>query len=313
MKRAEMLDTTETVLNKAGFHVSQRCIARSSCFDFAARRGEQITLIKVLLNLGSVSSEEASELQRISRCFSAAPLFISNQARKKPLEDDTIYTRYNVYAITPKTFGNVVFLQMYPLVKAGPGGCYVSLQESVIRKKRHELGLSVGKLAELMGVSRRTVYGYERGMTKASVSAAYNLEWILGVPVARPINPFQTAPQDEGFLATAKRMIVRNRLLQLVLAKLARFNFRVASTKRAPFDFVAQPPEGQLNIIGGVSGERERNIDQRTREILSVGQVVNAQSVFITGGKRIPNNNISLIHRKDLNMIKCPEDLMARL
>lgn len=313
MKRAELLDTTQTVLKKAGFDVSERCIARASCFDLAARRGEQVAFIKGLVNLGSVSNEEASELQRISKCFSAAPLFISNQARKKPLEDDTVYTRYDVCAITPKTFGNVVFLKMYPLVKAGPGGCYVSLQGCVIRKKRHELGLSVGKLAELIGVSRRTIYGYERGMTKASVSAAYKLEWILGVPVARPVNPFQTDPKDEGFLAAAKRMIVGNRLLQLVLSKLARFNFRVASTNRAPFDFVAQTPEGQLNIVGGVAGERERNMEQRTKEILSLGQVINAQSIFVTDGKHIPDNDISLIHHKDLRRMKCPEDLMACL
>lgn len=312
MKRTEILGTTENIFNKAGFHVSQRCVARRSCFDFAARREGKLTLVKVLVNIGNVSREEASEFQRISKCFSATPLFIGDKTRRKPLEDDTVYMRYNIYAITSKTLGNVVFLKMLPLVEAGPGGCYVNLDENIIKKKRQELGLSVGKLAEMMGVSRRTVYGYERGMTKASVSAAYKLEWILGVQAARPIDVFQTAHQDKGFFSTAMRRIVRNSLLGRVLKKLAHFDFRVTPTKRAPFDFIAQLPEEQLNIIGGVAGKKEPNIDQRTEEIISVGKVINAQSVFITDGKQIPNN-ISLIHREELMRIKSQEDLMARL
>jgi len=313
MKRAELLDTTEDILNKASFQVSQRCVARPSCFDFAARRGEQLTFVKALVDIGNVSGEEASELQWISKCFSATPLLIGDQTRKKSLEDDTIYLRYNIYAITPKTFGNVVLLQMHPLVTAGPGGYYVDLNGEVIRKKRQELGLSVGKLAELMGISRRTIYGYERGMAKASVSAAYNLEWILGLPVAQPTDVFQKQPKEEGFFAAAKRFIVRNRLLQTVLSKFARFDFSVAPTKRAPFDFVAQLRKEKLSIIGGVTCERERDVNQRTEEIMSVSEVVNAQAVFITDGKQVPKNNIPLIHSEELTKIKCQEDLMAHL
>jgi putative transcriptional regulator len=308
-----MLDTAETILSKAGFHFSERCIARPGCFDFAVRRGEQLAFLKVIVNVGSVSEGEASELHRISRCFSATPLIIGDQTRNKPLEDDTVYMRYNICAITPKTFGNVVFLQMHPLVVAGPGGYYVNLDGEAIRKKRQKMGLSVGKLAELMGVSRRTIYGYERGMAKASVSTAYNLEWILGVPVARPVDPFQAADHEKGFFAKAKHMIVGNRLLQTVLGKLSRFNFRVASTKLAPFDFVAQHQEENVSIVGGVTFEKEKNIDKRTREIMSVSEVVKAQPVLVTDGKHVPNNEIPLIHSKDLIKIKCTKDLMACL
>lgn len=311
MKRAELLDATEDILNKASFKVSQRCVARPSCFDFAARRGEQLTFVKALVDIGNVSSEDASELRWISKCFSATPLLVGDQTRKKPLEDDTVYLRYDIYAITPKSFGNLVLLQMHPLVTAGPGGYYVDLDGDAIRKKRQELELSVGKLAELMGVSRRTIYGYERGMAKASVSAAYNLEWILGVPVAQPIDVFQKTPKEEGFFAAAKRLIVRNRLLQRVLRKFSRFDFSVAPTRRAPFDFIAQFKKGHWNIIGGVTGKRERDVNQRAEEIMSVSEVVNAQPVFITDGKHVPNNDIPLIHSEELTKIKCQEDLMA--
>jgi len=313
MKRAEMLDATESILKRAGFQVSERCVARPSCFDFAARREKYLAFIKVPNNVGSVSMRDASELQTVSGCFSATPLFIGDRNRRKPLEDDTVYLRYNVCTITCKTLEDMVFREMHPLVEAGPGGYYVSLDGNVIREKRQKLGLSVGKLAEMIGISRRTLYGYEKGMAKASVSAAYNLEWVLGVPVVQPVNVFQRNSEGTGFFATARRIVVKNRFLRMVLRKFVHFDFRVALTGRAPFDFIAQFPGGQLSIVGGVADRRGRDVDQRTREIMSVGGVVGAQSVFITDGEQIPNNDIPLIHGEELARIKRPEELFAHL
>ena len=313
MKRAEMLDATESILKRAGFQVSERCVARSSCFDFVARREKHLAFIKVPNNVGSVSIRDASELQTISGCFSATPLFIGDRNRRKPLEDDTVYIRYSICTITCKTLEDMVFREMHPLVEAGPGGYYVNLDGNVIREKRQKLGLSVGKLAEMIGISRRTLYGYEKGMAKASVSAAYNLEWVLGVPVVQPVNVFRRNFEGTGFFATARRLVVSNRFLQMVLRKFAHFNFRVAPVGRAPFDFIAQFPGEQLKIVGGVADRRGGSVDQRTREILSVSGVVDARPVFITDGEQIPNNNIPLIHGEVLTRMRCCEELFEHL
>jgi len=313
MKRAEMLDATESILKRAGFQVSEKCVARPSCFDFAARREKHLAFIKVPNNVGSVSMKDASELQTISGCFSAAPLFVGDRNRRKPLEDDTVYIRYNICTITCKTLEDMVFREMHPLVEAGPGGYYVKLDGNVIREKRQKLGLSVGKLAEMIGISRRTLYGYEKGMAKASVSAAYNLEWVLGVPVVQPVNVLQRNSEVMSFFATARRIVIKNRFLQMVLGKFIHFNFRVAPIGRAPFDFIAQFPERQLNIVGGVVGKRGRDVDQRTREILSVSGVVGAQPVFITDGEQIPDNDIPLIRCEDLAKMRCSEELFEHL
>jgi len=313
MNRAEMLNVTESVLRTAGFQVSEKCSARPSCFCLAARKGAKLALLKVQPDLGNISQRDAWELKTISSCFLGTSLFVGEKTREKPLEDDTVYTRYNIYAVTPKTLEDVVSRRMFPLMEAGPGGCFVHLDGDAVRKRRQKLGLSVGKLAEQMGISRRTLYGYERGMAKASVSAAYNIEYVLGIPVVKPIDIFQTVPSDTGFFAAAKRAFVKNRFLRIVLKRLAQCHFNVAPTMRAPFDFIAQSPESQLNIIGGVTCREERDLDQRTNEILSISHIVKAQPMFVTDGKLVPNNNIPLIRSEELNKIKQPEDLFARL
>ncbi len=314
MKKAEILDATESILEKAGFQLSQRCTSRPSCFDFVAHRKGQLTFIKVYANIGNISAKDASELQTISQWFSATPLIIGEKTRRKPLEDDTVYSRYDLYAITTKTLEEMVLHEEHPLVEAGPGGYYVELDGNLVRKRRQELELSVGKLAEMLGISRRTLYGYERGMAKASVSTAYKLEWILGVPVAQFIDMFEFTSKRAHFFGKARHIIIKHPLLQTVFRKFTQLNFRVATTRRAPFDFIAQCSHKELRIIGGVTDKKERNVDQRTEEITSVGKIMKAQPVFITEGEKIPNNtSIRLVHREDLAKMQCQEELIAQL
>jgi len=313
MNPEEMMNAAEHVLKTAGFKISKRCHSRPSCFCMVARRNADLSFIKVPSDLGKISLKDALQLQAISSCFSATSLFIGNESRERPLEDDTVYTRYDVYAVTLKTLEDVVSRGMMPLVEAGPGGYYARLDGETIRKRRMKLGLSVGKLAEQLRVSRRTLYGYERDMAKASVSAAYNLEWILGVPVVKPINIFKPVPPTAGVFATAKRLIIRNRLLKNVLKRLILCNFRVAATTRAPFDFIAQPPNEEVRIIGGVTRKGEKSIQERAEEILSISKVVNAQPLFITEGELIPDADIPFIDSEELERIRWAEDLFSRL
>jgi putative transcriptional regulator len=304
----ERIKTVETILKDAGFTVSQRCCSRPSCLDLAARKGKSLIFIKVQTDIGHVSAGDSFELKVISECVSAASLIISEKNREKPLEDDTVYSRYNVSAVTTKTFENIVLRKLYPLIQAGPGGYYIEMDGEAIKRKRQELGFSVGEIAEKIGISRRTLYGYERGMAKASVTAAYNLIHTLGVPVAKPINVFEKSRrQRKNCLAMAKRT-VRNKLIQKILRKLADYN--ILAVKRAPFDFVITVPEGKVRIIGGVTDEKELGLDKRVDEILSLSRVVQAHPVLITEGQKPLNRDISCICSEEISKINSPQDLL---
>jgi putative transcriptional regulator len=299
VKKSEILSNTECILEKAGFKLSKRCSSRSSCFDLAAHRHKQLIFLKIVADIGNACFNDSAELQKISGCFSAAPLIISEKSRKKPLEDDTVYTRYDICVITPETLEDIVLRGIHPMVEAGPGGYYIKLDGNLIRKRRQQLGLSVGKLAEMVGISRRTLYGYERGMAKASVPAAYRLEWILGAPVVQNADIFQ-APEHLCFLATARRLVMKHFLMNTVFRKFAQFNFKVTCTGRAPFDFIARCPEDEVKIIGGVAEEGERNSDKRKEEIASLGTIIGAHVIFIGQEEREQERKIPLVCTKFL-------------
>jgi len=212
-------------------------------------------------------------------------------------------------AITPKTFENIVLRGIHPLIQAGPGGYYVEIDGEAIKRRRQELGLSVGEVAEKIGISRRTLYGYERGMAKASVTAAYNLLCTLGIPVAKPVNIFEAhRSQRKTFMARARRIMTRNRLLQRIFRRLAGCN--IVAVRKAPFDFVITVPEGNMKIIGGVADDNEEALNRRVEEILSLSKVVQAHPVLVTDRQKPPlDKDIACFKSEEISKIKSPEDL----
>ena len=307
----ERLETVQSILKQAGFTVSQPCYSRPSCFDFAARKGRDLMFMRCQRDIGSLSSSDSRELRAISESFSAAPLLIGRETREKPLEDDTIYTRYEVLAVTPKTLENVVLHNAAPLIQASPGGYYVEIDGEALKRKRQELGLSVGEMAEMIGISRRTVYGYERGMAKASVTAAYNLIWVLGIPVARPVNLLEKSATQRKrcILTSARRAFARNKLLSKLFNKFARYH--ITTVRKAPFDFIISVPEEKMRIVGGVADEREPALNRRVEEILSVSGVVQAHPILITEGRSPSEQNILRISSEEISRIENPEELIS--
>jgi len=237
-------------------------------------------------------------------------LVISDKTHEKPLEDDTVYSRYSVYVVTEKTLKSIVFQTGYPLVNAGPGGYFVEVDGPLIERRREELGFSIGKVAAMVGVSRRTLYGYERCMAKASVSSAYNLEKVLGVPIAKPINILdKNGKQLVCLLSRAKRAIAGRILLQRLFRKFSSCD--ISPVQKAPFDFIMRVPDEECLIFGGVVSADEKFLDERTEEIVSVSRVVNAHPVLITERSERCRDDVLCISADELAAMRSPLELVA--
>jgi len=277
-REMEKTRTVGSVLKEAGFTVSQRCCSRPSCFDFAARRDGTLVLVKVQSDAEKVLQDEYLELRVISERVSAASILISEKSRENPLEDDTVYSRYKVVAVTHKTFENMVLHKSFPLIQAGPGGYYVEIDGKAIKRRR-------------------------------LVSVAYNLICTLGIPVAKPFDVFEESEgQSKCFLVTAKHAITRSRLLRKIFKKLSRCN--ITAVKKAPFDFLINFKEEEVKILGGVASNEEE-LHRRVDEIVSVSRVIQAYPILITEKQKPVNKDILCIQSEELSKIRNPEDLLA--
>ena len=220
-----------------------------------------------------------------------------------------MYSRNGVFVLTEKSIRNIAVQTANPLIYAGPGGYSVEVDGELVEKRRKELGLSIGKLAVMIGVSRRTLYGYERGMAKASVNSAYKLAETLGVPVAKPVNVLKhTRKQRQCLLMKAKRTITGKALLQKVFRKFALCD--ISPVFRAPFDFIMNVSNGKGPIVGAIAVSDERNLDKRTEELVSVCDVIRARPVLITEKLRFFSKDVPCICLDDLSTIAPAEALI---
>jgi putative transcriptional regulator len=314
VERAEALDSAEAMLRNAGFNVSRRCTARVSCFDFAARKEEDLVFIRILNNIKDVSQSDTVGLKTVARCLNCSSIIIADLNGDEALSDDTIYSRYGVYVVTSKTLDDII-RGTYPLIEATPGGFFVRLDGNEIREHRHELGLSIGKLAGMVGVSRRALYGYEMELTRASVSAAYKMAEILGVPLVKTINIFKTNPsnpKDEG-LPQQSIKEVGNQFHNLVFSKFSQLEFKVAHMRRAPFDFAARCLHTELKIIGGILKKNEQNADERVEEIISLSKVTEAKPIFLGNGQTARPKNVIFFNINDFAKISNRQELTTLL
>lgn len=297
---------------EAGFQVSQMCCSRSSCFDFAAGKNGKILLAKVDSDVDTFSSNDSRELRVIASRVSSASLVVSQQTHGKPLQDDTVYSRYGVFVVTEKTAKNLALEMANPLIFASPGGYSVEIDGKLVEKRRKELGLSIGKLAEMIGVSRRTLYGYERGIARASVTSAYKIAETLGVAVAKPINILErTRKQRQCLLLKTRYAIASKTILHKVFSKFSSAD--ISPVHKAPFDFVMNVPESKCVIIGCVDPNDESNLENRVEETRSFCEVTGAHPVLITKKEKNQIEDIPCVCIEKLSLMRSPEDLITKI
>jgi putative transcriptional regulator len=198
----------------------------------------------------------------------------------------------------------------FPLVFAGPGGYYVEVDGELVQRRRKELGLSMGRLAEQVGVSRRTLYGYERGLGKASVASAYNLTKVLGVAVAKPVNILQrTQKQNQCLIRKNQQAHEEHVMLKKVFRNFACCD--VTHVQQAPFDFVANLPDEKAVILGAIATADERFLDDRVNEILSICKVIGAYPVLVVGNKKPSAQDIFCVRMDELSEMHSPTEIVA--
>jgi len=280
------IDNVEATLIKGGFMISEICLDYKICFNLAAKKDSQLLLVKCIENLLNIRKQAVTELKLISQHLIASPIIIALNNSGGRMEDDAIYTRHGVNAITNKTLLDAVTQNRLPIVEAKPGGFYVQLDGQSIRLNRRMLNLSIGDLAKLVGVSRGTIYGYEKGLIKASVESALRLEATLGIPLVQPINVFKNIkPADLHYKTTSNS---RNELLRKAISKLHSLGFTANSTPHAPFDFIASCSE-DFCIIGTIDSIRSPN----TKLLFSIAEISNSKYLNISDNTGKKDFNLS--------------------
>src|SRR2546426_256405 len=239
MKRDRVLEETRRGLAKTGFFLSRPHGERGLCFDFVARRDDTLLIGKILQNVDALNRAPAHALLEVARILEASPLAVGGRSGAGSWEDGVIYTRSGVSFLPRRTLGEFLEEGVPPFLYSAPGGLYVRLDADALRRLREERQVSLGTLADIAGVTRRTIQMYLEGMS-ATMEVAMRLEEFLNESLVMPVDPFalladpaareERLPQIEGF---EREMFER----------LERLGYRVLRTVRSPFDALSKHEE----------------------------------------------------------------------
>ncbi|MFB6255491.1 MAG: transcriptional regulator [Haloplanus sp.] len=309
MSRSALVGNITAMLGDAGFVVSDRCSIRPKSFDLAARRGDDLLLVKILANVDGLDAETGMEMRRLGSYLSATPLVIGLRTRDEDLKPEVVYFRHGVPAINPDTAFDLFVENVSPLIYAAPGGLYVNIDGDLLADEREERGWSLGRLATELGVSRRTVSKYEDGMN-ASIDVAIKLEDLFDQPFSNPVDVLDGAeevrdaeptPQDPALDPDEDH----------VLAVLARVGFTVHPTTRAPFTAVSEDGDREIaNLLTGHSAFT-RSAEKRARIMSSLGEVTRTRAVYVTEEreKRDAVEGTALVSQEELAALRDADDL----
>lgn len=293
MSRDDLINTTRAILARGGFDISPVMTLRSICFDVVGRKNDTLLIIKVLSNVDAFSRDNAEEMKVLAEMLHACPLLIGERSSSGILEPGIVYSRFNIQIISNETLADHILEDSPPFIFAAPGGLYVKLNNNALKEVREREGISLGTLAEVAGVSRRTIQMYETGMG-AMIDAALRLEEFLDMPIIETVNPFEYKIENktrEYELSGDKRSnsVILNHLLDM--------GFTVTPVVKSPFEALTRNKD--IIILTGLDNEEERLI-QKAMIASDISRIAGRHSVIIVNKKRnIENVESTAIITKD--------------
>ena len=262
MKQA-LLDKVNIFLLKRGFTIKN---LTRTCFDVLARRNEQIFLVKVLEDANSIGKEHTEEMLSVAAYIGASPVIIADKAGDK-LEDNVVYTRFEIYTLNYNTFLNCIN-NRFPFIKRSHAGLTASVAGKKLKEKREESGYSLNSLSKKIGVTSRMMAKYENEDSEITVNKAKKLYDIFGYQVFEQVDVFSGNKQP------------KSKFESKVSRKYVELGFDATETKKTPFDIIAK--KGKEIILTEVS-------DKVNPQMQPLSKLLDADNLVIFRKKKPKN------------------------
>jgi putative transcriptional regulator len=304
LNREQLINEIRDLLAKTGFYLSDKANTRGMSFDIIARRDQNLLLIKVLANVDAFTETNARELKLIARTLDGSPILVGQRSGGGRLEEGVIYSRFGVPILSKETFVDFFAEGVPPFVFAAPGGLYVHLDGDLLRRLRDTKNISLGTLAEVAGVSRRTVQMYLEGMS-ATIDIALRLEEFFGEPLVIPVDPFAYTKDLEQALVSWDEF---DTFEKHVFQKLQNLGFEVVPTLRCPFEALTSDREEIY-----LTGVRTRNetVEEKVTMVSNISKVAERDSVIFVEKSRVRMSirGTPIINKDELRKIKEREEI----
>ncbi len=302
MEREKLIRTVESILRSTGYKTA-RMEFKGSCFEIVASRLLLLLFIKVSTNIDSVTEEQAEDLKRLATFFKASPLIVGIRTKNGELEEGVVYERFGIYALSPETLYDILVENELPAIFAERGGFYVRINGRLLKNLREKHGYSINELAQILGVSRKSLLNYERGEQAVSLDVAIRLEELFDEPLAEPLDVLHSRVEAN------LDIIPDTPLEREVFERLKYLGLGVIKVKKAPFNAVSRDDE--FKILTGIDEKKTRSTIKRAEMVTEVSKIVNSDGVFILQKTKTEVvGEVPLIPKKSLEEVRDADELI---
>ena len=304
--REILLKEVHELLQNSGFATSDPKDLIHAGFDIVARKDRIILIVKIVANASSINHDAVAGISTLARAVDGASLIIALKSGAEPVEDGVMYTRAGIPLLSPQTFYDLIVEGVPPLVYAASGGYYVSVDSEMLKKARQG-GMSLGELAEMGGVSRRTIRMYEDGMS-AKLEVAIRLEEKMGIELIIPADPLASEAEKPE---EAEESIAEG-LARDIFLRLHEIGYSVKQANRCPFDAVTR--DKQTILFTGI-GQKDSDLVRRARIISNLSKILDKHSVIFVDkiGSKVNLGGTPVIGCEELNKAQDKKKIMEMI
>ncbi|BFH74325.1 helix-turn-helix domain-containing protein [Sulfurisphaera javensis] len=145
---------------------------KEKSIDIIAVNRNSRMIVKIVESKKSLKVK--SDLKNIAKIGLGIPVIIDEST-----EEEIINDKGNILGMNIETFQKILDGEKVFLYKTR-GGLFVKINSKELKKKREEMGLSLGEVAQALGVSRISIYDYEREDSYVSIDIAEKLVELFG-------------------------------------------------------------------------------------------------------------------------------------
>jgi putative transcriptional regulator len=299
MLKTHIVASAIELMSEHGFRTVD-CTGSRSSFDLLAKRGETLILLKTLSNVEGLSRDAALELKSVASLLGGVPLVVSQRMKSSELADDTLYDRYGVGVCNLATLRGIVSGKP-PAVHSTRGNYFVKINAEKLSRLRQGSGLTQDSIARKLGVSKQSVYRYERH-GRVTLDVFQRLVSLFGDGFVEPEESLHMSEAGEvrsgKFSVTSfKRMVYR---------EFEGMGFDTVMTS-APFDMVAT---GEHKVFGVISNDWRR-LSEKLEVLEEISEFLGGYSDCIC--ERKVKAKVSVLSPRELAAVKSPHDLFKLL
>lgn len=133
----------------------------------------------------TLSRDEVRDLIKASMAFDAVPMIVSCD---RGLYDNIVYEREGVFILNDRTLENMYLRPNELVVFYKRGELFIPVNRENLIRARSGRTMSLGEVAYFTGISRRTLFSYEREGGLVTIETAERLVEVLGSDVIESVN-----------------------------------------------------------------------------------------------------------------------------